>query len=165
MWQPAADGVRRVQADLPGLRAQTADVLAMAEEAKRLRAAGGQTVALTPDTRVAAVRRSLERAGLLRDAAAAAETPAAAPVTSLSIGVDSVPRADAYAIAHIDRDAAVQRPGIQPGTIAPAGTQPGTTAAAGGQPVTTAAACAGARRAAFVSACGRASAAPVDATG
>ena len=95
VWQPAADGVRRVEADLPGLRAQTADVLAMAEEAKTLRAAGGQTVALTPDTRMAAVRRSLERAGLLRDAAAA-ETPAAAsasaPVTSLSIGADAVPR-------------------------------------------------------------------------
>lgn len=94
VWQPAADGVRRVEADLPGLRTQTADVLAMAEEAGRLRAAGGQTVALTPDTRMAAVRRSLERAGLLRDAAAP-ETPAAgqanAPVTSLSIGADAVP--------------------------------------------------------------------------
>ena len=91
VWQPAADGVRRVEADLPGLRAQTADVMAMAEEAKRLRAAGGQTVALTPDTRMAAVRRSLDRAGLLRDAAA--ETPAGtASVTSLSIGADAVPR-------------------------------------------------------------------------
>ena len=95
VWQPAVDGVRRLQADLPGLRAQAAEVLAMAEETKGLRAAGGQAVALTPDTRMAAVRRSLERAGLLRDAPSP-ETPGAGsgggPVTSLSIGADAVPR-------------------------------------------------------------------------
>lgn len=91
VWQPAADGIRRVESDLPGLRAQTANVLAMADEAKRLRAAGGQSIALTPERRVAAVRRSLERAGLLRETAAAG-AGTAAPVTSLSVGADAVPR-------------------------------------------------------------------------
>ena len=91
VWQPAADGIRRTEADLPGLRAQTANVLAMADEAKRLRATGGQSVALTPERRVAAVRRSLERAGLLREAATA-NAASSAPVTSLSVGADAVPR-------------------------------------------------------------------------
>ena len=70
LWEPAALGIRKLEADLPQLRVQAASMRAMADEAQRLRAAGGNATPIAPDDRVAAVRRSLQRAGLLRGGAA-----------------------------------------------------------------------------------------------
>lgn len=70
LWEPAAEGIRRLRADLPQLRAQEASLRSMATEASTLRAAGGATAAVAPPDRVAAVRRSLQRAGLWREPAA-----------------------------------------------------------------------------------------------
>lgn len=80
LWEPAAQGIRKLQTDLPQRRAQDAELRAMADEAARLRAAGRQATAIPPADRPAAVRRSLERAGLWRDggsAAASRDDPAA----------------------------------------------------------------------------------------
>ncbi len=64
LWEPAADGIRKLRADLPQLRAQEASLRSMATEAGSLRAAGGAATAVAPADRAAAVRRSLQRAGL-----------------------------------------------------------------------------------------------------
>ena len=71
LWEPAANGIRRLRADLPPLREQEASLRSMATEASTLRAAGGAAAAVAPADRVAAVRRSLQRAGLWRDASTA----------------------------------------------------------------------------------------------
>ncbi|MGI9025625.1 MAG: type II secretion system protein GspM [Burkholderiaceae bacterium] len=76
LWEPAAQGVRKLEADLPQLRVEAASLRAMADEARRLRMAGGNVTPIAPDDRVAAVRRSLERAGLLRAGAAVAGSAA-----------------------------------------------------------------------------------------
>ena len=68
LWEPAALGIRKLEADLPQLRAQSASLRAMADEARQLRAAMGHSTPIAPDDRVAAVRRSLARAGLLQGA-------------------------------------------------------------------------------------------------
>ena len=75
LWEPAALGIRKLEADLPQLRVQAASMRAMADEAQRLRAAGGNATPIAPDDRVAAVRRSLQRAGLLRVGAAETSIP------------------------------------------------------------------------------------------
>lgn len=82
LFEPAWTGIRKLKADLPQLREQNATMRAMADETQRLRAAGGNATALAPADRLAAVRRSLTRAGLLGGAAAAA-TPTG-PVTTLT---------------------------------------------------------------------------------
>ena len=86
LWEPAAMGIRKLEADLPQLRAQSASLRAMAGEAQRLRAAGGNTTPIAPDDRVAAVRRSLARAGLLRTGANASDKSASSngPVPTLT---------------------------------------------------------------------------------
>lgn len=91
LWEPAADGIRRLQADLPQLRAQEASLRNMAGEAATLRAAGGAAPAVAPSDRVAAVRRSLQRAGLWREAspgesaARASAAGAASTVSTLTV--------------------------------------------------------------------------------
>lgn len=86
LWEPPAQGIRRLQADLPQLRAQQATLRSMADEAARLRAAGGAAAALPPTDRLAAVRRSLERAGLWRDGpASAAPDTASTSVSALTV--------------------------------------------------------------------------------
>lgn len=82
LWEPAADGIRRLNAELPNLRAQDASLRAMAQEAARLRSAGGSVTPVAPDDRVGAVRRALDRAGLARGTAPVAEARGA--VTTLS---------------------------------------------------------------------------------
>lgn len=87
LWEPAAAGIRKLQADLPQLRAQSASLRTMADEAQRLRAAGGNATPIAPDDRVAAVRRSLERAGLSRGGANAndASTPSSGSARTLTV--------------------------------------------------------------------------------
>jgi type II secretory pathway component PulM len=75
LWEPPAVGIRKLSDDLPRLRAENASMLAMAGEAARLRGAAGNATPIAPTDRVAAVRRSLERAGLW--SAVAAATPLA----------------------------------------------------------------------------------------
>ena len=82
LWEPAALGIRKLEADLPQLRAQSASLRAQSEEVLRLRAAGGNTTPIAPDDRVAAVRRSLERAGLLRGASGVDARAAGGSTTS-----------------------------------------------------------------------------------
>jgi len=84
LWEPPAAGIRKLEADLPVLRGQSASMRAMADEAARLRLAAGNAVPVAAGDRVAAVRRSLERAGL--SSANAVPRPveaAAAPATSI----------------------------------------------------------------------------------
>jgi type II secretory pathway component PulM len=64
LWEPAALGIRKLSVDLPALRQQNAAMHAMADEAARLRAASGSVAVIAAGERPAAVRRSLERAGL-----------------------------------------------------------------------------------------------------
>ena len=85
LWEPAALGIRKLEADLPQLRVEAASLRAMADEARRLRAAGGNVAPIAPDGRVAAVRRSLERAGLSRVGTAEAST------TSGTVSAGSAP--------------------------------------------------------------------------
>lgn len=86
LWEPAANGIRRLNADLPQLHAQEASLRSMATEASTLRAAGGAATAVGPSDRVAAVRRSLQRAGLWREASAAdaARPPTAGASSTVS---------------------------------------------------------------------------------
>lgn len=87
LWEPAADGIRKLRADLPQLRTQEASLRSMATEASTLRAAGGAASTVAPSDRVAAVRRSLQRAGLWREATAAdavARPVSAGPSTTVS---------------------------------------------------------------------------------
>ena len=85
LWEPPAQGIRKLQADLPELYAQDATMRAMATEASNLRAASGITTVIAPADRLNAVRRSLQRAGLWRQG----ET-AAAPQTSDAAGASTV---------------------------------------------------------------------------
>lgn len=64
VWQPSAHGIGQLQAELPELRKQHAELQAMAFEAQGLRAQASQTVAVPAAERLAAVKRSLQRAGL-----------------------------------------------------------------------------------------------------
>lgn len=86
LWEPPADGIRKLQADLPGLYAQDASLRAMATEATSLRAAAGITTVIAPADRLGAVRRSLQRAGLSREGepAPGARTDDATTATSTS---------------------------------------------------------------------------------
>ena len=90
LWEPPAVGVRKLQADLPRVRAENASMRAMADEATRLRGAAGNVTPTAPNDRVAAVRRSLERAGLWSATAAPAPIAAASgqpqTVQTLSVG-------------------------------------------------------------------------------
>jgi type II secretory pathway component PulM len=90
---PPLTGIGKLRDDLPQLREQNAAMRAMADEATRLRAAAGNAPPTAPNDRVAAVRRSLERAGLwsANAAAAAAASSSNAPTTpqrvqKLSVG-------------------------------------------------------------------------------
>lgn len=74
LWEPPQQGIRKLQADLPDLYAQDASMRSMAAEAASLRASSGNVTAIAPAERIAAVRRSLQRAGLWREGA----TPTAA---------------------------------------------------------------------------------------
>jgi general secretion pathway protein M len=74
VWQPSARGIRQLQAELPELRKQHAELQAMAIEAQGLRAQAGQTAAVPAAERLAAVKRSLQRAGLAAEVAAQGET-------------------------------------------------------------------------------------------
>ena len=90
LWEPAAVGIRKLQADLPQLMAQDASMRAMAAEAAGLRASNGASASIAPNQRIAAVRRSLERAGLWREGAPAASAKPAggaepATVSTLSV--------------------------------------------------------------------------------
>jgi type II secretory pathway component PulM len=85
LWEPAATGTRKLDADLPQLRAQGATMRGMADEAVRLRGAGAAQTPVAPADREAAVRRSLDRAGLSRASAAPVIAPSG-PVTTLSTG-------------------------------------------------------------------------------
>ena len=86
LWEPPAQGIRKLQADLPQLVAQDASMRAMAAEAATLRAANGNATAIAPADRIAAVRRSLQRAGLWRegDVAAGAKSADGTPSTTVS---------------------------------------------------------------------------------
>ncbi len=66
LWLPAARGIRALERDLPLLRAQRAEVLALAQEGRSLREQARQNgVNLpAPGARRAALQRSLESAGL-----------------------------------------------------------------------------------------------------
>ena len=91
LWEPPAQGIRKLQADLPQLRSQDAAMRAMAAEATTLRSASGATAAIAPAERVAAVRRSLERAGLWREgapevAARGGDAGGVSTVSTLSVG-------------------------------------------------------------------------------
>lgn len=87
LWEPAVVGIRKLEADLPQLRAQAVSLRAMADEAQRLRAAGGNTTPIAPDDRVAGVRRSLERAGLSRAGASTTGTSSSSngPAPTLTV--------------------------------------------------------------------------------
>lgn len=85
LWEPAASGIRKARADLPQLRLQLASMQAMAAEAARLRASAGQAAPPPPADRTAAVRRSLERAGLLGGSSTVPLAAAAQPVRTLSV--------------------------------------------------------------------------------
>ncbi len=88
-WEPAALGIRKLTADLPALREQDAAIHAMADEATRLRAAVGATTPIATGARAAAVRRSLERAGLAGGSSSARAEPVSAtqqPVQTLTVG-------------------------------------------------------------------------------
>lgn len=91
LWEPAALGIRKLEADVPQLRAQSASLRAMGDEVQRMRAAGGSTTPIAPDDRAAAVRRSLERAGLLRGATATGATSGgSAPTLTVNGAIASV---------------------------------------------------------------------------
>lgn len=85
LWEPAATGTRKLATALPQLRVQGAAMRAMADEATRLRGAGGPQAPIAPNDREAAVRRALDRAGLAR-ASAGASVAATGPLTTLSTG-------------------------------------------------------------------------------
>lgn|GEM_PF-983255 len=85
LWEPPAQGIRKLQVDLPELHAQDATMRAMAAEAATLRAASGITTVIAPADRINAVRRSLQRAGLSREG----ET-AAGPKTTDASGASTV---------------------------------------------------------------------------
>ena len=89
LWEPAAGGIRKLEADLPQLRAQEASLGGMAAEAASLRTAGGPATAVAPSERVAAVRRSLQRAGLWRDGQAGDAAPKA-PLVNPSATVSTL---------------------------------------------------------------------------
>lgn len=107
LWEPAARGIRKLEADLPELRAQSASLRAMADEVRQLRATMGQAAPIAPDDRVAAVRRSLVRSGLLR--ATAVEGTANRTTTA---GTDVVPNGSAPTLTIKGASAS----GIAPGT-------------------------------------------------
>jgi len=86
LWEPPAQGIRKLRADLPALRAQDAAMRAMADEAGRLRAAGGTAATIAPSDRIAAVRRSLQRAGLWREGASASPAATAARAGDAGVG-------------------------------------------------------------------------------
>jgi len=88
LWEPAVLGIRKLTADLPQLREQNASMHAMADEAARLRAAAGSAPPITIAERPAAVRRSLERAGLWSAAGSTARSDAAVTQTvrTLTVG-------------------------------------------------------------------------------
>ncbi len=73
LLEPAMLGIRRLTADLPPLREQNASIHAMADEAVRLRATAGASAPIAAGERPAAIRRSLERAGLAGSSAARSE--------------------------------------------------------------------------------------------
>jgi len=85
LWEPAADGTRKLETALPQLRAQGASMRAMVDEVTRLRGAGAAQTPVAPNDREAAVRRSLDRAGLSRGSSATPVEPSG-PVTTLSTG-------------------------------------------------------------------------------
>ncbi len=91
LWEPAALGIRKLEADLPQLRVEAASLRAMADEAQRLRAAGGNVTTIAPDDRVAAVRRSLERAGLSRIGAAEVGTASGSVSNAVSGALSNRP--------------------------------------------------------------------------
>ncbi len=84
LWEPPATGVRKLEGEVPRLRAENASLRAMADEAARLRGAAGTAAPAAPTDRVAAVRRSLERAGLW------SANNAATPVGAASSGLQTV---------------------------------------------------------------------------
>lgn len=116
LWEPAARGIRRLEADLPQLRAQSASLRAMADEARQLRAAMGQAAPIAPADRVAAVRRSLERAGLSRGEPVKGTAIGAGAVTS-----DSASRGSAPVLSIGGADASGAAPGarLSPPDVAP----------------------------------------------
>jgi type II secretory pathway component PulM len=88
---PPLTGISKLRTDLPQLREQNASMRAMADEATRLRAAAGSAPPTAPNDRVAAVRRSLERAGLWSANAAPVASTSTSPATpqrvqTLSVG-------------------------------------------------------------------------------
>ncbi len=88
LWEPPMTGIRKLGGDLPQLRAQNASLRSMADEAARLRATAGNAAPIAPDARLAAVRRSLERAGLGSGSTGptpASTTVAPQPVRTLSV--------------------------------------------------------------------------------
>lgn len=66
LWQPAAQGIATLERDLPPLRAQRGEVLAMAQEGRRLREETRQNSVRVPApaARRGLLQRSLENAGL-----------------------------------------------------------------------------------------------------
>lgn len=90
LWEPAAVGIRKLSVDLPTLREQNAAMRAMADEAANLRTASGSVAVIAAADRPAAVRRSLERAGLWSTGSASAKAgdPAPAPqaIRTLTVG-------------------------------------------------------------------------------
>ena len=85
LWEPAAYGTRKLETELPQLRAQGASMRAMADEVTRLRGSGAAQAPVAPNDREAAVRRSLDRAGLSRGSSSTPVAPSG-PVTTLSTG-------------------------------------------------------------------------------
>lgn len=86
LWEPAAQGIAKLRNDLPGLRAQNAAMRQMADEAAKLRRGGIAQAAPAADDRMAAVQRSLDRAGLARGSAGTPAVAEQGPVTTLSTG-------------------------------------------------------------------------------
>jgi type II secretory pathway component PulM len=85
LWEPPMLGVRKLETDLPQLRAQNAAMRTMADEATRLRATAGNTTTIATTDRTAAVKRSLQRAGLLSTAPTSADASASAkPIDTTS---------------------------------------------------------------------------------
>ncbi len=103
LWEPAAAGIRKLQADLPQLRGQSASLRTMADEAQRLRAAGGNTTPIAPDDRVAAVRRSLERSGLSRGGANANDASTASSGSAPTLTVNGAIASASVSVAPTSR--------------------------------------------------------------
>ena len=66
LWRPAAEGIARLERDLPAQRAQRTEVMAMAEEARVLRqeAARNAAAVLPAEARRAALERSIATTGV-----------------------------------------------------------------------------------------------------